>query len=63
MMAFADDLPGVSNRFQAVNKLRKMRQNGFDKLKPISPIVLDMKKPTAVSGAGSTISAMVSVCT
>jgi hypothetical protein len=45
MMAFADDLPGVSNRFQAVNKLRKMRRNGFDKLKPISPIVCEWKSP------------------
>ena len=38
-------LPGVSNRFQAVNKWRKIRRNGFDKLKPISPIVCEWKSP------------------
>jgi hypothetical protein len=30
----------MSNRFQAVNKLRKIRRNDFDKFKPTSPIVL-----------------------
>ena len=37
---YAGDLPDVSNRFRAVNKLRKIRRNGFDKLKPPRPIVL-----------------------
>jgi hypothetical protein len=30
---FAPDLPDVSNHFRAVNKLRKMQHNSFDKLK------------------------------
>src|SRR5207248_3121050 len=31
---YAGDLPDVSNRFRAVNKLRKIIRNDFDKLKP-----------------------------
>ncbi|MEH2544166.1 hypothetical protein V1283_000811 [Bradyrhizobium sp. AZCC 2262] len=37
---YAGDLPDMSNRFRAVNKLRKIRRNDFDKLKPLWPIVL-----------------------
>jgi len=41
---YAGDLPDVSNRFRAVNKLRKIRRNGFDKLKPFSPTVFAKRK-------------------
>jgi len=31
---YAGDLPDMSNRFRTINKLQKIRRNGFDKLKP-----------------------------
>jgi hypothetical protein len=35
----AGDLPDMSNRFRVMNKLRKIRRNDFDKLKPLWPTV------------------------
>jgi hypothetical protein len=53
----------MSNRFQAVNKLQKIRRNGFDKLKPLWPIVLRNEKARRRFPARAAIFAMVSTCT
>jgi hypothetical protein len=60
---YAGDLPDVSNRFRAVNKLRKIRRNDFDKLKPLWPIVLGNEKARRHFPARAAISAMMSICT
>src|SRR5262245_1356283 len=36
---YAGDLPDMSIRFRMVNKLLKIRRNGFDKLQRLWPIV------------------------
>jgi hypothetical protein len=46
------DLPDMSNRFRAVNKLQKIRRNGFDKLKPPWLTMSKTKKPATITGAG-----------
>jgi hypothetical protein len=53
----------MSNCFRVVNELRKIRQNGFDNLKPPWLKLYESEKPATVSGAGFTISAMMSSCT
>jgi hypothetical protein len=54
---YAGDLPDVSNRFRAVNKLQKIRRNDFDKLKPPADSLgsresWEMKKPVAIFRRG-----------
>jgi len=50
---YADDLPDMSNRFQAVNKLQKIQRNGFDKLKLLWPIMFcEMETPATIFRRG-----------
>src|SRR4030095_14885624 len=50
-------------RWPVLNKLRKIRRNGFDKLKPPWPIVLGNEKARRRFPARAAVSAMVSICT
>jgi len=43
----------MSNRFQTVNKLQKIQRNGFDKLKPLWPIMFcEMETPATIFRRG-----------
>lgn len=47
-------LPGLPNRFQVLNKFRKIRRKGFDKLK-LPSVSLANKMPATVFRAGCDI--------
>jgi hypothetical protein len=58
----ARDLPDGSSHFRNVNQLRRIRPNGFDKLKLLWLMMLQMQIPHRCFGAGYATSAMVSLC-